>query len=51
LRSLNNLILHFTTRTDDSHAVPIKINSLNKIKSAYKINFSFIGKIPRGLSN
>jgi len=23
LRSLNNLILHFTTRTDDSHAVPL----------------------------
>jgi len=24
LRLLNNLILHFTTQTDDSHAVPIK---------------------------
>jgi len=23
LRSLNNLILHSTTRTDDSHAVPL----------------------------
>jgi len=32
LRSLNNLILHFTTRTDDSHAVPIKIIAFRKIK-------------------
>jgi len=50
LRLLNNLILHFTTQTDDSHAVPAKIISKKGIKN-FNNYFKNIGKIKRGLSN
>jgi len=50
LRLLNNLILHSTTQTDDSHAVPTRIISF--IKTNHNdYNFIYIGKISRGLSN
>jgi len=32
LRLFNNLILHFTTQTDDSHAVPLDFFSMFLIK-------------------
>jgi len=42
--------LHFTTQTDDSHAVPAKIISFHQIKFI-EDNFTYIGKVKRGLSN
>jgi len=50
LRLLNNLILHSTTQTDDSHAVPFKIVSIHLTKYINN-DFNTIGKIKRGLSN
>jgi len=41
---------HFTTRADDSHAVPIIILSIQTPKS-FKKNIQYIGKVRRGLSN
>jgi len=42
--------LHFTTQTDDSHAVPFETISNNQIKFNGN-SLKCIGKIKRGLSN
>jgi len=44
-------MLHFTARTDDSHAVP-SILYIIKLFSQIKVNKNtYIGKVSRGLSN